>query len=1345
MSKAVTQEMAGHAPDLSGYGPHEGMLLLADDETSTLAQKIAILKEGVKLDKSNWFFTYGHEEPAGTGSNIHGGLQMGKAWLDADTETAASDKFLIVYTDGLGYLWAAPDGTPRTTYSQFALDNAINVLGYGPSSFRSANGMPNADQRVAQNKYYEDGSDWIPAGIDVERFGPAFVGGASLVPNMEALLASANPELTGDGPYQVDTLFEGFAFSIATNDSTAPIRAHPIENATAANGFAADRMAPYRTYYEPDPAACKDVPYLESTPYVVVEQGGKYYYANVDHGDGTYSYDADRPDGMANYFVNSNFFMLHPTSIEKGVYMLGKAYEDALSRGYHCALFWENNTANNRQFVMGEAFKQWAREKSEYECQVGASAADITAVFAKMNTAMAYLLARGTVSDEIPGYFELVMDGEGEPGSERPFMVCLDGAAQQVVHVPGTMTWSFGTPNESNEYPYVVTYEPRTSTTERCSSRFVWAINVPVEKAAPVQLCYKLALTDVDWALEVARDGDGKIPTNGDTTLACSDSNGRRHATRFEVPDVGAVTTNSSVTYVWSGPVPPGHSVPVDTNLYPIYGPFPADTNYTASTVVDGTYEFSGWSDPSTDVMLPGGVVLSGTWTRVVSEPIFAARMRWTPEVADASGLFYGRLDLNLLGGNPALVSNAWFVYADRDNDSASAGFDLPYYSYLMEQGLYATNFANAVTFPDQDRMPGELRYVKLDETQLHGLDIGEWTGYGLSEEHLAEVPVMPTHLVDGDGNNEALISTYILDCVPPQEKVVPIAEADYLADLVVSFVWEAGGKWFCINVIGDPPGDIWDLEHLKTYYEGPFEIPAPVGTQTATVTLDANGGTIPGAGSSESLTATNGLPMPASQKPTKSGYTFEGYYDDAGGRYYDADMNSSRNWDGGTADQTLTARWTRTVTTKITLDPNGGTAGTKTVTATKGSPMPAATAPTKTGCQLVGFFTLKKDGVKYYNSDMSSANKWPISDATYTLYAHWKTATAKITLDPNGGTGGTASVTATYGSALPSATAPTRTGYVFQGYYTATSGGSMYYDASMKSQVTWKSVRKSYTLYARWKAKTAKVAFNANGGTLGTASASVTYDKSLPAITPPTRSGYAFLGYYNKAEGGSQYWKADGTGARLWNGTASSYTFYAHWARVSTVTINKAGGTSGTSKVIVTNGVMPRRIGVPTREGYTLLGIFNKAEGGAKYWNADGTPCRVWNGTAATYTFYAQWMRAPVGLTAKVGGELAPDEAEAAMALFDGDEETGWMPAGAATDWDLVATYAEPVTAVDLEIVEDAASSEDMWIDVSEGASSWSPLEAEEDLPATFQYLWLHFEDAGGVAPHLYEITVTE
>ena len=73
------------------------------------------------------------------------------------------------------------------------------------------------------------------------------------------------------------------------------------------------------------------------------------------------------------------------------------------------------------------------------------------------------------------------------------------------------------------------------------------------------------------------------------------------------------------------------------------------------------------------------------------------------------------------------------------------------------------------------------------------------------------------------------------------------------------------------------------------------------------------------------------------------------------------------------------------------------------------------------------------------------------------------------VTLNKQSGSGGTNSVTATYGSAMPSITPPTRQGYEFLGYFTSTSGGTKYYNANGTSAKT-ADFTANRTLYAQWK-----------------------------------------------------------------------------------------------------------------------------------------------------------------------------------------------------------------------------------------------------------------------------------
>ena len=157
-------------------------------------------------------------------------------------------------------------------------------------------------------------------------------------------------------------------------------------------------------------------------------------------------------------------------------------------------------------------------------------------------------------------------------------------------------------------------------------------------------------------------------------------------------------------------------------------------------------------------------------------------------------------------------------------------------------------------------------------------------------------------------------------------------------------------------------------------------------------------------------------------------------------------------------------------------------------------------TTPTRTGYTFNGWNTASNgSGTNYAKGATYSAN------ASATLYAKWTANKYTVTFNQQSGTGGSSSVQATYASAMPSATMPTRTGYTFQGYYDATSGGTMYYNANGSSAKNWDKTAAS-TLYARWTANTYTVKFNGNGNTGGSMS-----DQNLP---PPTAERLTSMPY---------------------------------------------------------------------------------------------------------------------------------------------------------------------------------------------------------------------------------------
>ena len=155
-----------------------------------------------------------------------------------------------------------------------------------------------------------------------------------------------------------------------------------------------------------------------------------------------------------------------------------------------------------------------------------------------------------------------------------------------------------------------------------------------------------------------------------------------------------------------------------------------------------------------------------------------------------------------------------------------------------------------------------------------------------------------------------------------------------------------------------------------------------------------------------------------------------------------------------------------------ITLDHNNGTGETEQIPVFYGEPMPedmGLVAPTKKGYIFTGY---SSKGIYYYDANLKSSRDFD-KQQEYTLYANWTPRTTKISLDFQGGKNGTAQITATYGKAMPTdekTIAPTKAGYIFDGYYSSANGkGIKYYNADMTSTRNWNNDVSSSTLYAYW------------------------------------------------------------------------------------------------------------------------------------------------------------------------------------------------------------------------------------------------------------------------------------
>ena len=181
-----------------------------------------------------------------------------------------------------------------------------------------------------------------------------------------------------------------------------------------------------------------------------------------------------------------------------------------------------------------------------------------------------------------------------------------------------------------------------------------------------------------------------------------------------------------------------------------------------------------------------------------------------------------------------------------------------------------------------------------------------------------------------------------------------------------------------------------------------------------------------------------------------------------------------------------------------------------------------------------------------------------------------------------------------------------------------------------------------SFTLYARWEAKTVTLYFTSVGSgiTYPTECVVATYGEPMPTIEIPTRPGYEFLGYYLDYINYEQYYKADGTSAKIWDYVGNETALiYAHWdLGVYTVTLDVNGGdelpeVERTHRVMYTYNFT---FAVPTRTGYTFLGWFD--ENDIQYTYSTGNHCIY---VMSDVTLYAHWQAKVTEVTLETGADF--------------------------------------------------------------------------------------------------------
>ncbi len=375
----------------------------------------------------------------------------------------------------------------------------------------------------------------------------------------------------------------------------------------------------------------------------------------------------------------------------------------------------------------------------------------------------------------------------------------------------------------------------------------------------------------------------------------------------------------------------------------------------------------------------------------------------------------------------------------------------------------------------------------------------------------------------------------------------------------------------------------------------------------TYTVTFNSNGGS-----TVTSQTVVYNSTATAPTAPTKTGYTFAGWYSDSG-------LTAAFDFSSPiTADITLYAKWTASACT-LTLSPtsvnmlaSGGT-GTFGVTAT-GSGCSSWTAISNNSWITTGAVNIVNNVVIQSYSvtvNAQAARIGTISIANQTFTVNQAAAAFTVTFNGNGGSA-VSSQTVAYNGTATAPTAPTKTGYTFAGWY-ADSGLTTAFSFST-------AITADLTLYAKWTLLTTyTVTYNGNGSTGGSAPVDGNAYLSGAVVTvlgntgSLTKTGYTFGGWNTAANGSGTTYAGESTFT-----ISSNVTLYAVWTiNTYTVSFNSNGGSAVSSQSVAYNTTATAPT-TPTKAGYGFDG-----------WYSDSGLTTVFSfSTAITadITLYAKW-----------------------------------------------------------------------------------------------------------------------
>ena len=580
--------------------------------------------------------------------------------------------------------------------------------------------------------------------------------------------------------------------------------------------------------------------------------------------------------------------------------------------------------------------------------------------------------------------------------------------------------------------------------------------------------------------------------------------------------------------------------------------------------------------------------------------------------------------------------------------------------------------------------------------THSTGGDTGD-AGNNNCEFYTINTPTsgMLTHNISvGSADHGTVVATYTNTSGTTGQTVVEGANADLAHRCIVTITATADPGYSCTSLTLNGAAFTSGNTHILT---ADATIAATFTAQTSTVTLDNNNAT---SGSSQTVTATYDAAMPlttTSSTPvaalSRTGYTFTGWWDATSGgtQYYSYNAGtgviaSARTWNK-TGAQTLKAQWSinsytltwETVRGKVT------TAGTGAAVDAAGNISSSVEYNTALTAPVCG----NANGYTFTGWSPDVADNMPAANTTYT--AQWSANVYTVTLDNQSATtAGAASVSATFGQAMPSIASnlPAKTGYRFDGYYTKKNGdGTKYYNADGSSATNMAMYGANPTLYANW---VAQIEFSVNGVVDDELTCDVT--ASLPSsATVPTSCGdcWAFAGWDASSSCSTTPGHAGGENAAT-HGITTPTTLYAVFGKTVFEWISSTSGLVDKDYYVLTNIASSKEYALSNTANPTYSSdaasteVTDKIkENGAGYFLYNPAVNNIWKFTGTTSSGQLQNVgNTSLYLNLSGSGSILSTTNNLTFTLGSNGEwkinSTKYLRHYSANDWDAAASLSE-------------------------------------------------------------------